>query len=125
MPQRANDGRDGVPERRLEEPQAGADLVDDTRARRADRIGLPQCGDLRVQAGDHAFAAQGRQPGVVESAQTARDPLVRGEHSAPRRLSRVGGEHGLDMEGECRPSQLLAGDTGFGESCDRGRDRLA
>ncbi len=40
--QRADDGRDGVPERGLEEPEPGADLVGDLGFGRAHGVGLPE-----------------------------------------------------------------------------------
>ena len=123
--QSADDGGDGLPEGRLEEPQAGADLVDDAGTRRADRIGLPERGDLGVEPGDDALAPKRCQPRVVERAQAAGDALMGGEDGSPGRLGRVGGEHGLDVEPTCGVGELVTGHARGAEQLDGVGDRLA
>jgi hypothetical protein len=121
---RADDRGDGLPERRLEEPEPGADLVDHARAYRTHRVGLPERRDLGVEPGDDPLAAERRQPGVVEGAQAARDPLVRSEHRPTRRLGRVRGEHGLDVESGRQHRQLVSPDPGAREHADGLGNRL-
>ena len=69
--------------------------------------------------------ARGRQLRVVQLAQERRDPLVRLEDRAPRRLGRVGGEDELDAHPLGLPRELLLAHAGGVQTRERGLERLA
>ena len=119
-PQLCEDARRGVPQRGFDEPESGADLVDDARPARAHLVGLPEDRDLLGEVAADTRLGGGRQIRVVELAQQRRKVAVLGEDGAPRRLRRVGGEDELDRD---PPHGLLH--VGLSEELDRLGEGLA
>ncbi len=93
--------RHRVAVQRVEVVDGAARLVDDLRAGAAQLVRLPQQRDLLLQPAPDAPLGRrvaGLPQGALPGFQQARDPAQLAQHGAPRRLGRVGGEHGPQPE---------------------------
>ena len=120
----AGELRHGVPEARLEEPQAMADLVHDQRTSVADLVRLPEDRDLLGERVLDLCGARRRQRRVVQLAQERDDSPVGGEHRPTRGLGRVRGDDRRDVRSRERRLELVVADPGAAQALDRVLERL-
>ena len=117
-------GRHGQ-QRRLEEPQGVADLVDHARTPRAHLVGLPEGGDLGGHAVLEPATRRGRERGIVVRLEDAAELQLRLQHGASRRLRRMRRDHELERDGLGTARELGGLDAARRQQAEGLRERFA
>ena len=116
--------RRDVEQRRLEEPQRVADLVDHPRAPGAHLVGLPEGGDLRDDLVLEAVPRRRGERGVVECLEDAAELQLGLQHRAARGLGGMRGDHELERDVARAPGKLGRLHAALGQLAERLGERF-